>query len=597
LDASRVAFPDGGDLRLHPKVVSYQGYLADSLGEAITDSVSMVFGIYDDPSAGTQLWTEPQDVEVVEGVFNVLLGSVTLIPDNVFTTGIDRWLQVDVEGEELAPRTRISSVAYAYTSTFSDTADYAHEGPGVADNDWIESDDVLYTGDYWGISKGNAGNHLIGNNTRTFTNLGANCTTGDSSSNYYHITIAGGYANSAIGSYTFLGGGSSNRILRTYATLGGGRSNSADSAYTAVLGGRYNSARANYATVVAGWGDTVRSVYGGILSGLENEVGDEYSDTAAVVVGGKQNDANGRFSFVGGGFMNMASGDYSTVSGGDENTASALTAAVGGGRENTASGQHSFVGGGYSNSASDAFTFVGGGFDNTASDFYATVCGGYDNWASGNASFAAGTRAKAIHDGAFVWSDNSSGDFYSTGTKQFLIRASGGVGIGTNSPQKELDVNGDILCDSMICDVMRLIAGSDIAEPFDIKGDGVAEPGMVLSIDPDNPGKLRISDIPYDRCVAGIVSGAGDVNPGLLMGQAGSMADGEYPVALTGRVYCYADASNGPIRPGDLLTTSGLPGHAMKVDDVDRAIGAVIGKAMTTLDQGTGLVLVLVNLQ
>jgi hypothetical protein len=108
---------------------------------------------------------------------------------------------------------------------------------------------------------------------------------------------------------------------------------------------------------------------------------------------------------------------------------------------------------------------------------------------------------------------------------------------------------------------------------------------------------LKLSDKAYDRCVAGIISGAGGINPGMIMGQSGSLADGEFPVALTGRVYCWADASSGPIRPGDLLTSSDLPGHAMKVVDYTRAQGAVIGKAMSALDEGQGLVLVLVSLQ
>lgn len=74
------------------------------------------------------------------------------------------------------------------------------------------------------------------------------------------------------------------------------------------------------------------------------------------------------------------------------------------------------------------------------------------------------------------------------------------------------------------------------------------------------------------------------------------MASGEYPVALTGRVYCKADASQAAIEPGDLITTSDLPGHGMKVDDPSRAHGAIIGKAMTGLESGQGLVLVLVSL-
>ena len=81
------------------------------------------------------------------------------------------------------------------------------------------------------------------------------------------------------------------------------------------------------------------------------------------------------------------------------------------------------------------------------------------------------------------------------------------------------------------------------------------------------------------------------------MGQKDSKADGSHPVALTGRVYCWADASNGSIQPGDLLTTSDIPGHAMKVTDYARAQGAIIGKAMSSLEEGEGLVLVLVTLQ
>jgi len=83
----------------------------------------------------------------------------------------------------------------------------------------------------------------------------------------------------------------------------------------------------------------------------------------------------------------------------------------------------------------------------------------------------------------------------------------------------------------------------------------------------------------------------------MMMGQKDSAADGVYPVALSGRVYCWADASTGAIRPGDLLTTSSIPGHAMKVSDHTRALGAIIGKAMTSLEKGKGLVLVLVSLQ
>lgn len=145
--------------------------------------------------------------------------------------------------------------------------------------------------------------------------------------------------------------------------------------------------------------------------------------------------------------------------------------------------------------------------------------------------------------------------------------------------------------------VIQIDGGSDVAEPFSQSDGSQAEPGTVMVIDENNPGKLKPSTQAYDTRVAGIVSGAGGVNPGLILTQEGTVVDGDVPVALSGRVYVKASAEGGPIRPGDLLTTSDLPGHAMRASDRERRDGAVIGKAMTELKEGTGLVLVLVNLQ
>lgn len=73
---------------------------------------------------------------------------------------------------------------------------------------------------------------------------------------------------------------------------------------------------------------------------------------------------------------------------------------------------------------------------------YSTVPGGKSNTAGGDYSLAAGFRAQADHDGSFDWADSTDADFASTAEDQFLIRASGGVGIGTTSPQSALQVNG-----------------------------------------------------------------------------------------------------------------------------------------------------------
>jgi hypothetical protein len=147
---------------------------------------------------------------------------------------------------------------------------------------------------------------------------------------------------------------------------------------------------------------------------------------------------------------------------------------------------------------------------------------------------------------------------------------------------------------------IQITGGSDLAEPFTVieSDQNTIEPGMVVSIDPENPGKLVLATEPYDRKVAGIISGAKGLQPGMIMkSEEHEETDGDHPVALTGRVWCWCDASYGSIGPGDRLTTSPTPGHAMKVTDEGRAPGAVIGKAMTCLVQGKALVLVLIQPQ
>lgn len=159
------------------------------------------------------------------------------------------------------------------------------------------------------------------------------------------------------------------------------------------------------------------------------------------------------------------------------------------------------------------------------------------------------------------------------GTEQVVFSGSGNVSVGS------LTIRG----------------GADLAEPFLISGDKIPE-GSVVIIDEDKSGHLKQASQAYDPRVAGIVSGANGVNAGISLHQEGVL-EGSQNVALTGRVYVKADAAYGSIKPGDLLTTSDTPGHAMKVTDSARAQGAILGKAMSALKDGKGMVLVLVSLQ
>lgn len=140
------------------------------------------------------------------------------------------------------------------------------------------------------------------------------------------------------------------------------------------------------------------------------------------------------------------------------------------------------------------------------------------------------------------------------------------------------------------------ILGADLAESFPVREQTI-EPGTVLMIDDGAEGRLRISDEPYSKRVAGIVSGAHALDAAVVLEGHSYDSTGRATVALSGRVWVKCDADAGAIHAGDLLTTAPRAGHAMLARDRDRAYGATLGKAMTSLEHGTGLVLVLVNLQ
>jgi hypothetical protein len=172
------------------------------------------------------------------------------------------------------------------------------------------------------------------------------------------------------------------------------------------------------------------------------------------------------------------------------------------------------------------------------------------------------------------------------------IDQSGNVGIGTaynGTLTRKLTVNGDVEITGDI-----VLRNADCAEDFDISTLVIVEPGTVMVI--DSEGMLCPSDRPYDKRVAGVVSGAGSYKPGLILDKQKSSTN-RMPIGLMGKVYCKVDASYGAIEVGDLLTTSATPGHAMRTDDPMKAFGAVIGKALQPLENGEGLIPILIALQ
>ena len=147
----------------------------------------------------------------------------------------------------------------------------------------------------------------------------------------------------------------------------------------------------------------------------------------------------------------------------------------------------------------------------------------------------------------------------------------------------DVEVTGDIR-----------LTNADCAEDFDVAGAGTVEPGTVMVL--GHEGALSESHKAYDKCVAGVISGAGDYKPGIVLDKRPTSGNRQ-PVALLGKVFCKVDAQFGAIEVGDLLTTSPTPGHAMKTDDPFKAFGAVIGKALRPLTDGQGLIPILIALQ
>ncbi len=174
------------------------------------------------------------------------------------------------------------------------------------------------------------------------------------------------------------------------------------------------------------------------------------------------------------------------------------------------------------------------------------------------------------------------------------VKASGDVEAATLTSRGALTAGSVTTSGDVTASDVKL-TGGDIAEDFAGGGDpATLEPGTVVVF--DDSGLLSRSTAPYDRRVAGVVSGGGDLKPGVVLDRRPGEWD-RVTVAMVGKVYCKVDAGYSPIRVGDLLTTSLTPGHAMRASDQAQAFGSVIGKALQQVNSGSGLIPILVALQ
>jgi hypothetical protein len=191
---------------------------------------------------------------------------------------------------------------------------------------------------------------------------------------------------------------------------------------------------------------------------------------------------------------------------------------------------------------------------------------------SKTANGVVGYSSSDVHAGVAGVNDNSAG---------IGIYGKGGRLAGFF--EGDVEVTGDIR-----------LANADCAEDFNISEVALVEPGTVMVLGAEEV--LLPSYRAYDKCVAGVISGAGDYKPGIVLDKQVSQQR-RLPVALLGKVFCKVDAQYGAIEVGDLLTTSPTPGHAMKANDPMKAFGSVIGKALRPLVSGEGLIPILIALQ
>ena len=530
-----------------PQLIHYQGWLNDSDGQPLNETVSILFKIYDSEAGDTELWTETHSVTVNDGLFSILLGSVTPIPHSLFNED-ERYLALKIgEDSEMTPRTRLVSVGYSFRSHDSDNLD------GKDDSTFVQSIN--------GVSPDMDGKvELVPGSNITLTP--------DTSG--HQVTI----------SATLEGGGDPSGVINVEdGKLGIGKTDP----------------------------EEALDVEGNIKASGKVSAS-AFSSLSPLIFEAPKNLERARFDDQTG---NFGIGTFEPV----------FNLHV---KDVTAS-------------PSSPTTFGIQWLLNTGK--------GSNKWFNIAVSTETNMMRNAGANLRFSTQDEMSS---APGATQMLLTGAGKLGIGVADPEEMLDVSGGgqfsgevklkgLFSDSadvvvgngggihvsgggkidlsdehgnpvisldptqykrrIITPVLEITGGGDLAEPFDIESRESIKPGMIVAIHPNHPGRLRIADKAYDQTVAGIISGANGINPGLTMSQKGSVVDGTVPVALTGRVYAWADASNGSIKPGDLLTTSDLPGMAMKVSDFDKSRGAVLGKAMSGLEQGQGLVLVLVSLQ
>jgi hypothetical protein len=531
-----------------PQKINYQGYLTNAAGVPVHGTVEMQFLIYDVQAGGTPLWSEWQIVMVNRGLYNVNLGEVTPI-----TLAFDKPYYLGVQifpDPEMEPRKVLTSVGYAFRALTAETVTSGGGITGVIAGNGLtgggtSGDVTLNVGagagisvnpGYVSIATGGVITEMLASHAVTNDKLAGNAVTQDK------------IADNAVGSAKIVDG-----------TIG-----SQDLANGAVTPAKISSTGATSGQVLKFNGTSVAwaNDEGGDLtlpySGTINSSSTAFDiHNAGTGVGIKGSSTNG---------YGVYAYSQSNIALRAQNSFMLFIPEPSGSIGVWAYGADTGVYG----SSTNGDGIVGKSDVQDKSGVYGfnSHTGGYGifgrNTGTGNFGYLGG--------GYGVYGEAASDQHYAAGFKgnvRVLSRATGAV-------------------------LIELGEGLDYAEGFPVSDKTKIVPGSILIIDSDQPGKLRLSDKPYDTKVAGIVAGAKGLGSAVRLG----VGQFDFDVALAGRVYCNVDSTYGEVAPGDLLTTSPTPGYAMVVKDHTKAQGAILGKAMERLPPGhKAQILVLVTLQ
>jgi len=421
-----------------PHQINYQGYLTNAAGVPVNGAVQMVFRIYDAESGGTELWNEAHNVTVNHGVYNVVLGASSLLP-NPITLSFNQpyYLGIKVGADsEMTPRIPLTSVGYAYRAkTVESVGSHTHSGGDITTGTVLEPrvDSAIARTSALSAHTSNINNPhsttavQVGAAPTVHTHSGSDITIGTVAEGRIDSLIArDSEVTSAISTHTSNASAHHARYTNAEAVAailaadGTGSGLDADlldgqhaSAFAlsshnhntlyytkAEVDGLISSLQAQITTLQNLLQGVTRSANNIYITGANLHIRSGSGSTSGTVNGlgniivgynetrGTGDNRTGSHNLILGTRHNYSS--YGGILAGYQNTISGIYASAIGGQQNTASGNYSSVSGAATSTASGINASVSGGTANTASGNYSSVCGGAMGQASGTYSSVSG---------------------------------------------------------------------------------------------------------------------------------------------------------------------------------------------------------------